>query len=206
MVSVCWLNIRGVAPTFVQGHIHWVLSEYKRGKGRNHYLRNSELNNKPLHRYSYAFTHPPRQNVCTLPLHQNVTQSQCLSGPVLIWIQSFPFPRPVAEPRLKSPICPVTNPWRTDEIMPFSAVLARSETETASYRNWARFVVSIALGDNRYATRLRDKEPRPHPVHSLGRVSMIVNSIQRWVSTSDALRSVKQSLRCHYSQVHSEWL
>ena len=43
-----------------------------------------------------------------MPTHlhvQNATQGPSLSGVKLVWILSFPFPRPVATPRLKSLVC-----------------------------------------------------------------------------------------------------
>ena len=47
----------------------------------------------------FVFTQPLYKN-------QNVTQDQFFRGVQLVWIQSFPSPRPVAISRLKNPICP----------------------------------------------------------------------------------------------------
>ena len=44
-----------------------------------------------------------------LPCHkQDMTQGQFLNAVKLVWIQSFPSPKPVALPRLKNPVYPTT--------------------------------------------------------------------------------------------------
>ena len=52
--------------------------------------------------YIYIYIKP------TLLYKQDVTQGQILSGVYQVWLQSFPSPRLVAIPRLKSPIRPTT--------------------------------------------------------------------------------------------------
>ena len=61
----------------------------------------------------------------------------------MIWIQSFPSSRPVAIPRLKSPVCPTILPipaWRIVGFMTFPMVLAS--------RIWTRVVLSISPDHN----------------------------------------------------------
>ena len=57
--------------------------------------------------------------VFTQPLHQG----QCVITVALVWIQSFPSPRPVTLPKLKSSVNPTIYPLldggRVDRFMPF---------------------------------------------------------------------------------------
>ena len=68
---------------------------------------------------SSIHSHKPKSNNIMLnsyhiyptpPLGQDMTQGQFLSGVQQVWIQSFPYPRLVASPRLKNLVCPTIFP------------------------------------------------------------------------------------------------
>ena len=72
--------------------------------------------------------------VCIYPIPPPWTGSWFLSQVQQIWIQSFPSPKLVATPRLKSPVCPTIHPELMGRIVgfiPFSMVLALCEMEAA---------------------------------------------------------------------------
>ena len=90
--------------------------------------------------YIYIYTH-------TNPF---ATQGQFFKRSLTGWILSFHSPKPVAIPRLKSPVCPIILPigWgRIVGFIPFPKILELCKIKTAPCRIWTQFHVSISYNN-----------------------------------------------------------
>ena len=107
-----------------------------------------EMLSKYTHTYIYIYTHP------TPPHQQDMTEGQFLSGVKWVWNQSFPSPRLIAIPRLKSPVSSAYYFPIAEEIIfgciPFLRVLVLCEMQTDSSRIWTLFTTFISYDYNHY--------------------------------------------------------
>ena len=90
----------------------------------------------------------PLGKVCIYqPLHMRRMPHKVKFYTEFNWlIQSFPFPRLVAIPRLKSPVCPSILPIARERIVwfiPFPRVFAQCDMQTDSSRIWIWVIVSV---------------------------------------------------------------